>query len=89
MLPWNMLRSTAMPSVSCCRMISPITWLQPNPEPLLELLSRYSRTHGPFTLDDLWRRYQIPKAVAEDALCRTDSKGKTSRRWLPSGRRAS
>ena len=44
------------------------TWLQPSPEPLLELLSRYARTHGPFTLDDLWRRYQVPNAVTENAL---------------------
>ena len=52
------------------------TWLQPNPEPLLELLSRYSRTHGPFTLDDLWRRYQIPKAVVQDALSELTQKGR-------------
>jgi ATP-dependent helicase Lhr and Lhr-like helicase len=45
-----------------------ITWLQPQAEPLQELLSRYSRTHGPFTLDDLWRRYQIPQASAEASL---------------------
>ena len=43
-------------------------WTQPHPEPLLELLSRYSRSHGPFTLDELWRRYGIPKAAAEAAL---------------------
>jgi ATP-dependent Lhr-like helicase len=44
------------------------TWLQPQPESLVELLSRYSRTHGPFTLEDLWDRYEIPKAAAEAAL---------------------
>lgn len=44
------------------------TWLQQQAEPLIELLSRYSRTHGPFTLEDLWRRYEIPKAAAEAAL---------------------
>ena len=44
------------------------TWLQPHPEPLLQFLVRYSRNHGPFTLDDLWRRYQLPKSVAEPAL---------------------
>jgi ATP-dependent Lhr-like helicase len=44
------------------------TWLQPQPEPLVELLSRYSRIHGPFTLDDLWRRYEIPEAAAEATL---------------------
>ena len=52
------------------------TWLQPSPEPLLELLSRYSRTHGPFTLDDLWRRYQVSSAVAEVALAELLRKGR-------------
>ena len=52
------------------------TWQQPTPEPLLELLSRYSRTHGPFTLDDLWRRYQLPSAVTEDALAELLRKGR-------------
>jgi ATP-dependent Lhr-like helicase len=52
------------------------TWLQPSPEALLELLSRYARTHGPFTLDDLWRRYQIPKAVVEGALADLVRKGR-------------
>ena len=44
------------------------TWLKSQAEPLLELLSRYSRTHGPFTFDDLWLRYRIPKAFAETSL---------------------
>jgi ATP-dependent Lhr-like helicase len=51
-------------------------WLQPNPEPLLELLSRYSRTHGPFTLDDLWHRYRLPRTVAEEALAELLRKGR-------------
>jgi ATP-dependent helicase Lhr and Lhr-like helicase len=53
-----------------------LTWLQPPAEPLLELLSRYSRTHGPFTLDDLWRRYQIPKALAEASLAELLRRGR-------------
>jgi ATP-dependent Lhr-like helicase len=52
------------------------TWLQPQAAPLLELLSRYSRTHGPFTLDDLWRRYQLPKAIAEASLAELLRQGK-------------
>jgi ATP-dependent Lhr-like helicase len=44
------------------------TWLQQLAEPLIELLSRYSRTNGPFTLDDLWQRYQLSKAIAEASL---------------------
>jgi len=52
------------------------TWLLPHPEPLVELLSRYSRTHGPFTLDDLWQRYQLPKSVADSALAELVQKGR-------------
>jgi len=52
------------------------TWLQPQAGPLFELLSRYSRTHGPFTLDDLWHRYQLPKAVAEASLAELLQQGR-------------
>jgi ATP-dependent Lhr-like helicase len=52
------------------------TWSQSHPEPLLELLSRYSRTHGPFPLEDLRRRYEIPKAVGEAALAELVRKGR-------------
>ncbi len=52
------------------------TWLQPHPEPLLELLGRYARTHGPFTLADLWRRYELPRSIAEFALAELVRKGK-------------
>jgi len=53
-----------------------VTWLQPHPEPLAELLSRYARTRGPFTLDDIWHRYQIPIAVAEAALAEMVRQGR-------------
>jgi ATP-dependent Lhr-like helicase len=43
-------------------------WLAKHPEPLLELLSRYARSHGPFTLDDLSRRYRIPKPEADTGV---------------------
>jgi ATP-dependent Lhr-like helicase len=52
------------------------TWRQPRPEPLLELLSRYARTRGPFTLDDLRRRYGVAKTVAEAALAEMVRRGK-------------
>jgi ATP-dependent Lhr-like helicase len=60
------------------------TWTQPRTEAgtqskaesLLELLSRYSRTHGPFTLDDLWRRYEIRRASAETALAELLRRGR-------------
>ncbi|PSH04619.1 MAG: DEAD/DEAH box helicase [Acidobacteria bacterium] len=54
----------------------PAIWRQSQPEPLLELLSRYSRTHGPFTLDDLWRDYEIPKAAAEAPLAELLRRGR-------------
>jgi ATP-dependent Lhr-like helicase len=44
------------------------TWLEAQMNPLLELASRYARTHGPFTLDDLLRRYALPRARAEETL---------------------
>jgi ATP-dependent helicase Lhr and Lhr-like helicase len=43
-------------------------WLADQPEALVELLSRYARSHGPFTLDDLSRRYGLAKEAAESAL---------------------
>ena len=48
-------------------------WLAEQPEPLLELLSRYARSHGPFTLDDLASRYRLPIAAAEPALAASPS----------------
>jgi ATP-dependent Lhr-like helicase len=54
----------------------PAAWLAERPEPLLEVLSRYARTHGPFTHDDLWRRYRLPKAAAETALAELVRKGR-------------
>ena len=52
------------------------TWGQAHPEPLLELLGRYARTRGPFTLDDLWRRYGIAKTIAETALAELVRRGR-------------
>jgi len=52
------------------------TWLAEPPEPLLELLSRYARSHGPFTLDDLAQRYRLAKASAEAALAELVQRGR-------------
>ena len=51
-------------------------WLASPTEPLLELLSRYARSHGPFTLDDLAHRYRLPKAAAEAALAELVQRGR-------------
>ncbi len=52
------------------------TWLEAQASPLLDLLSRYSRTHGPFTLDDLQRRYALLRADAEPALAALQRQGR-------------
>jgi ATP-dependent Lhr-like helicase len=51
------------------------TWLQPQPDPLLQVLGRFARNRGPFTLDDLCRRYRLSKPVAESALAELVRKG--------------
>jgi ATP-dependent Lhr-like helicase len=51
-------------------------WLAEPPEPLLELLSRYARSHGPFTLDDLARRYRLSPDAAETALAELVRRGR-------------
>ena len=58
------------------RTISPPHGWQPHPEPLLELLSRYARTHGPFTLDDLWRRYRLRRPLRKLRLAELLRKGR-------------
>ncbi len=52
------------------------TWLADQPAALLELLSRYARSHGPFTLDDLAHRYRLPKTAAEAALAELVQRGR-------------
>ncbi len=43
-------------------------FLAPSEDPLLEILRRYARTHGPFTTADVSARYSLPNAAAEKAL---------------------
>lgn len=43
-------------------------WLRPSAEPLLEIVRRYSRTHGPFTTADIARRYAVDARVVEPIL---------------------
>jgi ATP-dependent Lhr-like helicase len=45
----------------------PAALLTPVSDPRADLVHRYARTHGPFTTDDLARRYGWPRAVAESA----------------------
>jgi ATP-dependent helicase Lhr and Lhr-like helicase len=43
-------------------------FLERSEDPLLEIIRRYARTHGPFTTLDLARRYTLPPDTVETAL---------------------
>ena len=43
-------------------------FLAPSEDPLLEIVRRYARTHGPFTVADLATRYGLPPVKVEAAL---------------------
>jgi ATP-dependent Lhr-like helicase len=45
-----------------------VTLLEPVAHPVLELVRRYARTHGPFTLSDLADRFALDAAAVEEAL---------------------
>ncbi len=46
----------------------PIALLEPVAQPVLELVRRFARTHGPFTLEAVARRFGLGTAAAEHAL---------------------
>jgi ATP-dependent helicase Lhr and Lhr-like helicase len=46
----------------------PTALLEPVAQPVLELVRRYARTHGPFTLDEVARRFALDPSQAEQAL---------------------
>ncbi|HET7475336.1 MAG TPA: ATP-dependent helicase [Dermatophilaceae bacterium] len=54
----------------------PDAFLQSGTDPLAELLSRYARTHGPFTAHDVASWYGIGSAVATDGLRRLVGAGR-------------
>ncbi|MFF0491150.1 ATP-dependent helicase [Nocardia sp. NPDC004068] len=49
---------------------TPTAFIEPVPDPLGDLVGRYARTHAPFTLDAVARRFGIGTAVAATALHR-------------------
>ncbi len=51
-------------------------FLEPVQEPLLDLVSRYSRTHGPFTAEDVARRFGLAVTAVEGQLERLEATGK-------------
>ena len=46
----------------------PTALLEPVAQPIIELVRRYARTHGPFTLEEVSRRFALDPAQAEQAL---------------------
>ncbi|NLE82801.1 MAG: ATP-dependent helicase [Rhodococcus sp.] len=48
----------------------PTAFIEPVDDPLGDLISRFARTHGPFTLNDAATRFGIGTAVARDVLQR-------------------
>ena len=54
----------------------PAALLEPVPDPLLDLCSRYARTHGPFRVDDVAARFGAGVAPIGDALGRLAAAGR-------------
>jgi ATP-dependent helicase Lhr and Lhr-like helicase len=43
-------------------------WLRPSADPLLELVRRYARTHGPFTTNDVAKRFALDARIVDPIL---------------------
>ncbi|MDQ3157850.1 MAG: ATP-dependent helicase [Actinomycetota bacterium] len=54
----------------------PDAFLEPVPDPLADLLSRYARTHGPFTTAEAAARFGLGTAVVADQLRRLAHDGR-------------
>ncbi len=54
----------------------PEAFTEPVPDPLGDLLSRYARTHGPFTSQEVSAHFGLGTAVAEGALHRLAAAGR-------------
>jgi ATP-dependent Lhr-like helicase len=54
----------------------PTVFLEPVPDPLGDLISRYARTHGPFVASDPAARLALGVAVVEQALRRLEAEGR-------------
>ncbi|HMG84810.1 MAG TPA: DEAD/DEAH box helicase [Terracidiphilus sp.] len=46
----------------------PVSLIEPVAQPVLELVRRYARTHGPFTLKEAAERFTLDSAAVENAL---------------------
>jgi ATP-dependent Lhr-like helicase len=56
--------------------------LRPVEDPLGDLISRYSRTHGPFTVDDVVRDLGLPPAVVAHRLSIRRAAGRIIEGWF-------
>ena len=63
--------------------------LEPVAHPVLELVRRYARTHGPFTLREAADRFALDAAAVENALRQLAARGPRARRRIPSRRPSS
>lgn len=48
----------------------PNAFLEPLDDPIGDLIARYARTHGPFTIDEIAEAFALAPAVAREALAR-------------------
>ena len=53
-----------------------VAFLEPVGDPLGDLVARYARTHGPFTVDDVAMRFGLGPAVVRDTLERLAALGR-------------
>lgn len=64
----------------------PSTFLAPTTDALRELMSRFARTHAPFTSDVAARRYGLGRGVVEAALTQLEEAGRVVRgEFMPGG----
>jgi ATP-dependent helicase Lhr and Lhr-like helicase len=54
----------------------PAAFLAPVSDPLSDLVSRYARTHAPFTVEEIAGRTGMDPAIAEDVLERLEKEGR-------------
>ncbi|HWJ82781.1 MAG TPA: ATP-dependent helicase [Nocardioides sp.] len=55
---------------------TPATFLEPVADPLADLVGRYARTHGPFTVTDVATRLGLGTAVVRHTLQRLEGQGR-------------
>jgi ATP-dependent Lhr-like helicase len=65
----------------------PASLLAPVADPLGDIVGRYARTHGPFTIDDVARRFGLGRASVQPVVARLVASGRlVEGAFLPRGR---